>query len=294
MRTITILALLAMLAISPATARAATPGPSSSTTATPTPATTPTPAVTPSAVATPQATSTPAAATPTPTAAPSPVSFTLSGRLVVDVNSNGGADAADAAPVVAGLNLVPWSTVDRFVDVRLFTASDGSFAFEQLPPDSYTLRVFWPFGFTTKGASPAAPGILRAAFTVTDTGEIVPPNPLPKVWPGSLEPFVPDEPILGRIPDPILLNRVENPNIATFPIDDAGGPPPPVGRVDVSAALRGRGAASVGLPPTGSPSSPDDGWAGYLILAGAAAVAIAGAAALVLRRARALSAWRQR
>jgi len=193
---------------------------------------------------------------------------------------------------MTALNLIPWSTADQILAptpvvppvVRLYSAPDGSFAFEKIPPDSYTLELFWAFGFETKGASPAAPHILRAAFRITEKGEIVAPDPLPKVWPGSLEPFVADEPILGRLPDPVLLKKVANPNIVPYPVEDAGAAgPPPVGRVDVSAVLRGSRSAPAQLPPTGAASSQDTGWLSYALVAGAA-IALLGLAAMLVRR----------
>jgi hypothetical protein len=202
------------------------------------------------------------------------------------------ADATDGAPIITVLNLVPWSTADQIFaptpvrppDVILYSAPDGSFSFENIPPDSYTLRIHWAFGFETKGASPAVPAILRAAFRITDKGEIVAPDPLPKVWPGSLEPFVPDEPILGRLPDPVLFKKIDNPNIVPYPVDDAGAAgPPPVGRVDVSAVLRGSRSAPAQLPPTGAASSQDTGWLSYALVAGAA-IALLGLAAMLVRR----------
>jgi hypothetical protein len=232
---------------------------------------------------------------PSPTATPTPCScgFTLSGRLVVDANGNGVADAGDAAPLVVGLNLSSWSTADQILaptpvrppEVVLYSAPDGSFVFERIPADSYTLRIYWPFGFESKGAIAAAPHLLRAAFRVTEKGEIVPPDPLPQVWPGSLEPFMPGEPILGMIPNPILLKNVENPNIVLVPVEDAGtAGPPPVGSVDVAAML-GRTGGPAHLPSTGAASTEADGWRGYLALTAGALVALAIAAALV-RRAR--------
>jgi hypothetical protein len=129
------------------------------------------------------------------------------------------------------------------------------------------LEIIWFGGFVTKGASPAVPTLFRAAFGVTDKGEIVVPSPLPRSWPGSTEPLVPDEPVLGRIPDPILVMKIDNPNIVTIPVFDAGpAGPPPVGHVDVSAALRKRQQPEVHLPATGSQSSSDNAGRSYLLL----------------------------
>jgi hypothetical protein len=168
--------------------------------------------------------------------------------------------------------------------VPLYSAPDGSFSFEKIPADSYTLEVIWFGGFVTKGASSTAPTLFRAAFRVTDNGEIVAPDPLPKYWPGSLEPFVPDEPVLGRLPDPILVKKIDNPNIVTIPVFDAGpAGPPPVGHVDVAAVLQQRQQPDVHLPATGTPSSSDNSWRTYFALALGGALLFALAARLIRR-----------
>jgi len=264
---------------------AQTPGPATSsplaTTATTTPA---------------SATSTPVEATPTLESSPAaaPANFTLSGRLVVDTNANGVEDPADEAPLLALLGLMPWSTADLILaptpvvppNVLLYSAPDGSFTFENIPADSYTLEIVWFGGFVTKGALSAEPTLWRAAFRVTGQGEIVAPGPLPTYWPGSLVPFVPDEPVLGAIPDPILLKKVTNPNIVTVPVFDAGpAGPPPTGRVDVVAALKRAQQPAAQLPATGGGADSGEGWRTYLLL-GVAAAALLSLAALLVRRAR--------
>jgi hypothetical protein len=284
MRAAWILALGIIVVMPAAGAHAGTPAPAPSTTATPSASATGNPG---------EPTAAPSSATPTPSGAPA--AFTVSGRLVVDVNGNGIADSADEAPRVAFLNLVPWSTADRLLTpsadapsvVPLYSAPDGTFSFERIPAGSYTLEIIWFGGFVTKGASPAVPTLFRAAFGVTDKGEIVVPSPLPRSWPGSTEPLVPDEPVLGRIPDPILVMKIDNPNIDTIPVFDAGpAGPPPVGHVDVSAALQKRQQPEVHLPATGSQSSSDNAGRSYLLL-GIAAGVLLSLAALLVRRARA-------
>jgi hypothetical protein len=173
------------------------------------------------------ATETPEAPAATPAAEPSPrpAAFTVSGRLVVDENGNGAADDADTAPVLVYLSLLPWSMAHRLVNpdpasdisglvVALYSAPDGSFSFDNVPADSYTMRVHWPTGFATKGAVSTAPFWWRAAFRITETGEI-------------------------------------GPRVRGRPGGPAAGGPRRRRRV-AAAALRGRGATAVGGRVAGS------------------------------------------
>jgi len=267
MRFAVIAMLLIIGACSTMPARAETPVSTSSATGTPTSPST----------STPSSTATPKLSAEAPTSS-------FIGALVEDLDADAAVGAGDAPPRLVFLNLVPWSTADQLltgsggaITVPLYSAPDGTFIFEKLPPDGYTLEVVWFAGFVTPGASKASPSVLKVAFRVTDSGDVVIPDPLPKFWPGSTVPLDPDEAHLGRLDGPILLNKID-PNIVTVPVFVVGpSGPPPVGRVDVSAVLRrATTGRPVTLPSTGSPAaSAGGGWREYGLAAGAATAALA-------------------
>jgi hypothetical protein len=291
MRLVALLLVFAAIAIaSSAMTGVETPEPTAPA-ATETPLDIETPAATETPTPSPTATM-PDAEQSTPPADLPPAPFQVSGRLVEDLNATSVLDAADAPPKQVFLVLVPWSTADEIITrgassagvVYLYSDPDGAFAFINVPPDAYTLEIIWFAGFVTKGASAEAPTLWRAAFRVTESGDIVAPDPLPEHWPGSLVPLNPDEAHIGRPPGSILLNKID-PRASTVPVFAIGPEgPPPVGRVDVGAVLQRRAEGAVQLPSTGVSPARRDSWVRYGMLAGAAVAALAVSALLVRRR----------
>lgn len=225
--------------------------------------------------------------TPQPQASPAPggsaADFTYGSRLVEDVNANGVRDDADRVPRQSAANLVPWANPTGSV-ISLITAEDGHFAFKNLPPGDYSLRLYWPGGFVSPQASDELPDILRGAFRVNADGTIGVPDPLPETWPGLPEPFdvAKNRAVLGPLPGEILLNKVD-PNVVILSpgIADPGAA---VGEIDVGAYLSGGGSPSL---PTAGARADDAGsrplWIAPVVLAALLAL---GASTAVIRRRR--------
>jgi hypothetical protein len=183
---------------------------------------------------------------------------TLSVRLIEDINENLRRDDGDAVPAQTVAVLVPWADTTKVIE--LITAKDGTFAFENIPPGDYSLRLFWPAGFVSAGSSAAIPHLIRAVFRVSADGAFTTPDPLPATWPGlPLEKFDPptDGTIIGQFPAEIVLKRKDPDVGAVLPGAGDAAFALGVGRIDVGAALRGETPAL--LPDTGSGGQLDGG-----------------------------------
>lgn len=226
-------------------------------------------------------------ATPPPNETTQPPPFgsaTVSSIFVEDVNENRVRDD-DGVSRQTIVGLIPWSEPTAEASLELITGLDGSFAFKNLPPGDYSLRLYWPTGFVEPPASDELPDIIRAAFRINEDGSIGAPDPFPAAWPGlPLEPFDParDRTILGSLPSEILLNKHDG---SVLPPSSTGGPAA-IGEIDVGAYLAGRSGVSPQLPASGVSAANEGSPFGWYRIA-AFAVLLAAAAGFLLTRRRA-------
>lgn len=204
--------------------------------------------------------------TQTPTAVTS-VAFSFAERLAAG-------DRAPVDPMRMFLALEGMPSIELFIDTA------GSATFVDLPPGTYTWRVYWPGGFVSPQASDTLPDILRGLFVVTAQGAVEAPAELPSVWPdGTLETYEDsDRAVLGLPSQQIVLGEkpagVLTLTTATGGNTIRGG----VGRVNVREAL---GRRPVALPSTGQ------GTSGQSVLFVLPLLALAGlSACFILRRRR--------
>lgn len=212
-----------------------------------------------------------------PTVAPTQGGFAIKVQLREDINGNQVIDSEDVAPARTMVFLLAWADPTR--SIGLITGDEGSFAFTNIPPGDYDMRLYWPAGFAGDLASDALPHILQAVFRIEADGTLGVPSPLPEVWPG--DPSVRFDPVgqdvlLGTVPREILLNEKDPGVLAVSPHDAATTQA--VGSIDVGVAVQ-RGAP-VRLPSTGDGGS---GPGTVLLVVAGLAVTLAAAGAFSLR-----------
>lgn len=170
----------------------------------------------------------------------------ISITLVEDVNENGLIDAADGIPARTA-SILSLFTDEVAGDIVLYTATDGSLSFENIPSGDYALAIAWNGGFMDPAGSDARSHVLEVVFRVEPDGDVVAPSPLPEFWPAPpgtpprVFDVVADRIVLGRPPSTILLG-LKDPDLVAFPTDvEFNAIAVATGSVDVDRAFSSRG-----------------------------------------------------
>lgn len=178
---------------------------------------------------------------------------TIAGRVLEDKNDNGVVDDGDAPPSVTQVREGSVGTLVELVSsasqsIPLYTGTDGSFTFTNVPSGDYTLWIWWTPGFVADSAQAGTivqQDLLQVPFTVKEDGTVD--------GPAALEVLLKPRPE-GLIPFPVKTGL--------------GGGPIAIGALDVGRTL---GTLPAALPGTGGGPPGSDGhllrWLGVTLLA---------------------------